>query len=508
MFRPRIIPVLVLAPLWLAGCDRAVQRDAEASRFRQYLSRQAEVVKIEPQTPLTMAQTEEIALHNSLGLAVSRLALKVQDESVKLALSSGLPDASLNYSEAYRSNAALAKIEGGGTTPVADRTQRNLTVAAVAPVLDFGLTYYSYRIAVNRKAQDVLLIKRAEQTLRRDVRVAYTRHAGAIRQERLSSLALQASEEVLRAAKALEREQMTVPADTALVQAAVAEARVDLARLHSRVRQSHLVLSQLMSLGPEVAFSIDPGLPTLPAAPSLENVAAWEDLALARRPELFVQDLQLRNSANVVRREASAFFPQLDLTGSYNGSNNSQAVNPAFFLGGFQVTHSLLDGGRTIWRYSAARRQRDVEREQSLLVSLGVLYDVDFAALRAGELYETVQAAAALESSRRLALDSIISLYREGMQYEAGAAQSLAALTSQATALDLAQTEYLVAWHELDAAVLPDEPMAPLAASRPATAPAASQGLSMPQDFSSFLQRPSPSQPAQDLPVEEEKGNE
>ena len=486
----RNLCMLLSAALLLAGCDKAIRRDAETTRFRQYLTKQSAAVQIDPEKPLTMSHAEQIALANSLGLSVSRLALKVQDENVKLAVSSGLPNASLNYSESYRSNAALARGPGGGEAPITDRTQRNLTVAAMAPVLDFGLTYYSYRIAVNRRSQDVLLIARAEQILRRDVRIAYTRHAGAIRQDQLASLAVQASEQVLRAAKALERERMTVPADTALVESAVAQAKLALAQAHNRVRQTHLTLSQLMSLGPEVAFTIDPSLVPLPPPPGPENVSAWEDRALAARPELFVQDLQLRISGNEVRREASAFFPKLDLTGSFNWTNNSVAVNPAFFLGGFQVTHSLLDGGATIWRYRSAKRQRDVERQRSLLISLGVLYDVDFAALRVSENYETVLAAEALETSRRAALEGIISLYREGLQDEAGAAQSLAELTVQATSLDSAQTEYLIAWHNLEAAVLPEEPLAPLAATQPASPPAASQGLSWPAGLEFLMPTP------------------
>ena len=213
--------ILLWACLLAAGCDKAIQRDAETTRFRQYLARQSAGVKIDPELPLTMTQAEEVALANSLELTVQRLALRVQDQNVKLALSSGLPNAALNYNESYRSNSAAASVPGFGQMVMADRTQRNLTVAAVAPVLDFGLTYYSYRIAVNRRSQDLLLLKRAEQTLRRDVRIAYTRHAGAIRQERLATVALQAGEQVLHAARCLEREQMTVPADTALVESAV-----------------------------------------------------------------------------------------------------------------------------------------------------------------------------------------------------------------------------------------------------------------------------------------------
>ena len=84
-------------------------------------------------------------------------------------------------------------------------------------------------------------------------------------------------------------------------------------------------------------------------------------------------------------------------------------------------------------------------------------------------------AARILEASRRAGLDRIVSLYKEGLEDEAGAARSLADLTAQAVILDQAQTEYLVAWHELEAAVLPQRSVftaAPAPASQPATSPA------------------------------------
>ena len=74
-----------------------------------------------------------------------------------------------------------------------------------------------------------------------------------------------------------------------------------------------------------------------------------------------------------------------------------------------------------------------------------------------------------------MALDRIVSLYQEGLEDIAGAARSLADLTIQATTLDRAQTEYQVAWHELEAAALPERPVA-----KPTSRPAALPSLPLP----------------------------
>jgi len=113
-----------------------------------------------------------------------------------------------------------------------------------------------------------------------------------------------------------------------------------------------------------------------------------------------------------------------------------------------------LDGGATLWRYEMAKKAATVEEERTLLASLGVLYEVQMRALRVRQTYETIGAAQTLEEARQKGLDRVVSLYKEGLEDEAGAARALADLTAQSTILDRTLTEYLVAWHELEAAVV------------------------------------------------------
>lgn len=469
-----------LLPLILAGClNPNITRQGEVDRFNGYLKNQAKDLNIDPAVPLSMARCEEIALANSLDLRVKELTLRLQDDRIALALSQGLPTANLTYTDLTRSNEALVK-NRGAVARTADTHQQLLTINALAPVLDFGLTYYSFQIAVDRKHQEELLLKRSEQLLRRDIRVAYARHAAALRQLKLAETAYAANLQVLRVTKSLERAKIIVPADTALVEAAVAQATLELANVRNSVYQTKLTLAQLMSLPPGVNFSINEQLPPLPPTPSIELVAVFEDRALHARPELCVQDLEDRISLNDVSREASNFFPHLDLAGFFTWTSATGLVNPAFFLGGFQVTQSLLNGGANLANYDLARKRVDVERERALLVSLGVLYEVQFDSLRVRLAMETVKASVQLEAARKAGLARTVSLYNEGLEDEAGAARSLADLTAQATILDQNQTEYLTAWYELYAAVLPpdyDTTPAPAgqATSAPASQPATTQ---------------------------------
>lgn len=467
----RLLVITCLAAA-LGGCKVApVQRGEETTRFKKYLADQKE--KISPQTKarLSMTDCERIALANSLGLQLQRQALKISDENVNLALSNALPHASMNYTDTHRSN-DNSIVQGGQSVKVADRHEQNMSIGATVPILDWGITYYSYQIAKDRRAQDELLLVRTAQLLVRDVRVAYTKYAGAKRQEKLLQQAYQAGLEVLRVARSLEKAGETVVADTALVQASVAQAEVELALVQKRISETRIDLARLMSLPPAMVFEIDDTLPSLPELPDAATVESFENRALTVRPELAAQDLQQHISAYEVRQAAAAFFPRVDGIGGFNWTGNSQVANQDWFYGGVQVSYGLLNGGADIFRYSSAKTAREIEKGRSLLLSLGILYDVDLQALTVKENYAVMKSAGTLEEARRAALTRVVSLYKEGLEDEAGAARALADLTTQSTAMDRAVVAYLNAWHDLEATVLPDRSWMASATTRPTTAPA------------------------------------
>ncbi|MCY2926739.1 MAG: TolC family protein [Planctomycetota bacterium] len=454
----------------LAGCPGPVRRAEEVGRFQDFTRPQAAAAGVKPNEMLSLARCEQIAIANSLPLRVHQMSLGLQDDQVRLALTGAMPRANLRYADSTRSNENLGSFGGGPPAVLSDRREKDLGIQAVLPVLDFGLTYYSWQIAKDRRAQGQFLLTRAEQLLRRDVRVGYARHAGALRQAKLAATAYAAGVKVLDVARSLQQEKMTAPADTALIEAALAQAALDVSLTRQQVDQSGMALAQLMSLPPGVKFQIDETQPGLPVAPDAAAARAFEDRALRVRPELAVQDLERHASASSVLREAAGFFPRLDLTGGFNWTSSSMVVNPSFFTGGFLVSHALLDGGATIVRTQQAQKTTDIEKERTLLISLGILYEVELRVLAVRDAEATVTAARAIERSRYVALNRIVSLYQEGLEDVSGAARSLGDLTIQATTLDRAMTEYQAAWYELEAAVLPERSLA--AASRPATRPA------------------------------------
>jgi len=440
----------------IAGCKQVpVNRLEEADRFQKQTGARVAAIQIDPTVPLSEDRCVEIALQNNLDYRVKQLQLSLQDEQVKLAMVSGLPKGEMAFSATRRSNQALTEF-GNLQVEMEDRSLRSFTFQAMIPILDWGATYYAYQMAKDRRRQEELLLERTRQTLARDVRAAYARLAGLQRQERLVRVGLLAARELLRVAQSMEREGLGTRAATAEVEAGLAQAALQWSGLRRNVEQARLSLAQTMSLPPGVSFSIDDTLPPARPLPTAAQISALEDSALKSRPELHIQDLQRRISANAVHERFAHFFPRLDGLVSFNWSTESLLVNKSFFRYGAQVSHSLLNGGADLWLYQQAKKGVGVEDERALLLSLGILYEVDLRVLQLFALYDTVVAREAVVKSQQEALKQIVSRYLQGMETGMDTVRSLADMYYARWQLDQAQTEYQVAWHELNAATLPE----------------------------------------------------
>jgi outer membrane protein TolC len=460
-----------IAAAGLAGCNAPkVERAAEVKRFQTTMQERSDSLKIVPGSMLSVGECEDIAFKNNLALAVQKLALRLSDDQVRLAFSGGLPHASAAYNYSNRSNSASVSF-GSQTVSMQDKEQQSGSIAATIPILDYGISYYAWQIAKDQRAQQRLLLVRAGQELRRDVRIAYARHAGAQRQVKLSQINVLAADRILKVGETMEKQALATHAEVAVLRATQAQTQVDLAVSLRKVEETRLNLMQLMSLPPDTKIAIDDKLPDLPVPPTGEDVAALEEHALLVRPELQVQDIQRHITANAARQEFASFFPRIDANGSFNWTSNSTMVNPTFFLYGFQVASALLDGGSQIWRYGLAEKTRTVEEERTLLLSLGVMYDVNLRALQLQRDRQTIHALEVTEEARRKAFEEILSLYKAGLETEAGTAKALADLNIQSLGVDKAQTDYLVTWYEFQDATLAEVPLSLAATTQPQATP-------------------------------------
>jgi len=454
--------------LGLVGCKTLeVRRLDEAERFRRTLRERTAALKIEPGKPLSMDRCVEIALANSLDQRVRQLQLSLQDEQVRLAKTGWYPKASATYVDTRRSNKALTSF-GGMSVEMEDQRLQSFTVQAVVPVLDWGSTYYAYQSAKDRRIQERLTVERSKQTLARDVRVAYARLAGLERQARLAAVGLLAARELLRVSQSLEREGLGTRAETAAVEAGLAQAAFQWSLLRRAVEQARLALAQLLSLSPGATLTIDDQAPPLRPLPAPADIPKLEQSALDARPELYVQDRERRIAASAVRDQFAQFLPQVDGLLSYNWSSLSTLVNPGFFRYGYQVADSLLDQGKLWYRYQLARKGVSLEEERTHLLSLGILYEVDFRVLGLYTAYDSIVTRDAVVKSQQEALKQMVSLYLQGLETGTNTVRTLAEMYLARLLLDQVQTDYQAAWYELETAALPEAPV-PLGGPQPPT---------------------------------------
>lgn len=451
-FTKTILACLLLA-VAAAGCRTpAVKRAEEAERFRSELARRTAELKIDPAAPLTADRCVEIALANGLELRVRRLRLALQDDQVRLSLADGLPKVNVSASDIRRSNDPLMSIGGGAPVAMEDRETKAFSVQAVLPVLDWGTTYYGWLAAKDRRKQETLMLERARQLLERDVRIAHARLAAAQRQEKMVRVAVVGAQELVRVARSLEREGLDSHAATASIEAGLAQVVQKWTELRRGVEAAHLQLAQTMSLPAGLAFRIDDALPPARALPEAGEIGGFEDRALAFRPELLAQDRARHAAAAAVKQSLAEFLPHLNLVGGYNWSSLSMLARPDYFNYGVSVTDSLLNGGRNWWGWKMAKKNVKAEEERTLLLSLGVLYEVDYGLIRLLAAHDNMTSSEVVARARMEELKLVASRYRQGLETGAEAARSLANLYLAYLELDRCQTEYQVAWAELAAA--------------------------------------------------------
>lgn len=455
--RPPGADALGLAFLVLAaaGCQvDPVLRSDEAARFETEVGARTEALGLDAGRTLTLAECEAIALRNNLSYRTRLLASRLQDEQVRAAFAAVLPHAQARFRVSHRSNEPEVQGNAGNVFAFEDQDQRRFTITTLIPIFDFGATWAAYQITEDRRQQDRITTVRARQTLLRDVRTAYARLGGAIRSEALQGAELDAAREALRTARALEREGLAAGADTAALEAALAEAELDLALARRDVTSLRAALSATLSVPAWTAYGIDSALPDLPPPPAgVAAVRALEQAALHARPELWIQDLERHVAAARVRQETARFFPALGGNLDFEWSSNSLQVHPSFLTAGVTVVHSLLEGSETLWRRRAAEVAAEAESERSLLVAMGVIFEVDFRILELVRAHDSLGARERLVEARQALLRQVESRHREGLESGSEVARALASFHAARRALDRTRTEALVAHHELSAAV-------------------------------------------------------
>ncbi|MCX7804736.1 MAG: TolC family protein [Planctomycetota bacterium] len=444
-------PLAVAMAIHAAGCLSAprLKRSEEDMRIRRELAERRE--RFYDGRPLGIAECENIAIENNLDYRIALLQADIQDEIRSAARAGFLPKVDAEYRIMRRSNEPLISM-GRQEIAFQDRQIQSFQASGLLTLLDFGLTYFAYQNAKDRREQVLLLTWRARQTLLRDVRIAYANHVAAMRRARCLEASEKAAREALRVATVLEREGMATPASREALAAALKAAETNLANARRQCLATRMVLTGHLGFTPDTNVLVRDELP--PDQPPPANVIGLAESGLAKRPELFVQDLARRIAANDVRSSVAEFFPRVTGILNFNWSDASKEVNPAYFMWGLSIAQNLFSGGATLFKHRVMKINVRIEDERALLAAMAVMYETGFRWLECLSRYDALALAEKRAASESAALAEVEAHLREGVATLADKLAVEARLQAARGDIEAARAAYLQSLEELEAACL------------------------------------------------------
>jgi outer membrane protein TolC len=386
---------LLLGALAFLGCTHAARIDLSERRSAGLLADRALLGERERMTfdaPLALDDAVAVGLANNLDLRVSRFMEEIADRNAMSEKLKMLPRLDFEGVYSKRSDFIQREFVNPDTGEVSlsntvsqDKTTRTLDLSLSWNILDFGLSYLR-----SRQAAYTVEIRRMErirqaQTLAADIATAFWRSVlaeedlklvGRI-EDRLREFKDDADELVAQrrldpiVAKEMERQLVNLTISAADLQAEVAGARIELARL--------------MGLTPGTRFELDipenlledrlEGLPD----PAEIDPRGLEELALRRRPELFSADLREAVQEDEVRSAMIQMFPGLEFSASYRYDGDKFLANPDWFNFGGRFAASLLALPARHAAWNARKIEAEMTRIQRALLSAGIVAQVHVA---------------------------------------------------------------------------------------------------------------------------------
>ncbi|MGB0712354.1 MAG: TolC family protein [Gammaproteobacteria bacterium] len=388
---------LVSAPLLLllSACSTTEKLDMQSDREA---NARADRIALEPSKsivldhPLTLKEVIDIGLRNNLDLRIALFERQISDDDALARRLEALPDLEAN-----------AGIQGRDSNEVNDSFDFNLNQVNTSStfseprdkataslqltwnVLDFGVSYVRSRQAQLQIEVLEMRRRRQEQLLALELTEAYWKAAlaeDALDYVRKVEAELQAQKGAIErsvndggldpiAAKEVEKRILDIALSLRDLQADIASARLDLARLMGLKQTTQFRLAR------------EPIRPILAELPRPENLNTdhLEDYALIHRPELFEQDLSKRIQRDEVRAAMLSMFPSLNFSLSGNYDSNALLHSQSWALAGANVGWNLLRLPALYAQKKSAERGLALTGVQRLQVTVAVLTQVHISRL-------------------------------------------------------------------------------------------------------------------------------
>jgi outer membrane protein TolC len=247
-------------------------------------------------------------------------------------------------------------------------------------VLDFGVSYYDARQQADRTLVAEERRRKVVHLLMEQTRQAYWQAAGAqMLQGRVDPVLAQARQ-ALADARKVEAEKLRSPLESLNYQRQLLDIVRQLEAVRDELAQAKPRLASLMNLSPGTPFEVVvPGAMPVPGI-SLP-MAAMEETALVRRPELVEAQYNERIGVLETRKALARLLPGLEISLGGHYDSNSYLVNQQWADAGLRVSWNLLNVFQADTLRGAAQAQVDLARQQRLALDMAVLTQVHVADL-------------------------------------------------------------------------------------------------------------------------------
>jgi outer membrane protein TolC len=396
--------------------------------------------------PLSADDCVRLAREWNLDLRVKRLLMGLADEAQTRAFMAQLPSFEAS-AEISRTDSTPKQSMGPTEMQIGYAENRNMSIGAVIPILDWGLTRFAWKIAEDRADQQRLVTLRAAQMLEREVRQAHAALIAAHDEEPVWQASILAAKAWLLTVENRHREGL-VPANEvqgAKSLLAQAKARSEDCRFRQDARREEL--ANLLGIEHAQTLKLAPAWATFPKSLSSASIAALMDVALTGRPELAQQDLEHRITELGRRQAIARFFPRLDASLGLSTNSPSMMVEPTVFRAGVRASWSLLDGAARWTELEMAKIQISVQDEQALALTMGITTEVHLRALALNQAFTAVEATRITQRARRSDFERSLARMSEGLDAGTDTARVLAdfasALLDEQQALRAAERAWL-----------------------------------------------------------------
>ncbi len=336
-----------------------------------------------PPKKLTLAEAEEIAIHNHPRLQSASFQAQAADKTVTEARSALYPNLGGYVTSVDAENGATVGAGALTTSSLASRAASQVVMSQL--ITDFGRTNKLIESAQLRAGAQKLQVDETRAEIRLEVDQAFYQALAADAVLSVSTATLANRRLTLRQVRALAQSEMKSTLDVSFAEVAVSEAELAEYRAENDVRESRARLSAALGYRNETDFELkDEPLP----GPPDDDLASLIASALKNRPDLAATELGRDAALRFAEAEKRLRYPAISILGVAGAIPASiQPLHGNYTAAGLNVTLPILNGHLYSARHEEAQFRAAAAGKDVDTLMVQVSRDVRIAWLEANDAY-------------------------------------------------------------------------------------------------------------------------